>query len=261
MIAMRNVQCAMVALAAAGCSSAAPPLVPWNDGSVGRVNGGALFSGVELKPSQSLLWYRQNERHWGSPRFVNAIARAAATVSKERGGAPLVVGDLSAQYGGRISGHASHRSGRDADILFYVTTPRGVSMRNPGFVAFGADGLAPTVGSPGGYLRFDVARQWRFVKALIDDADARIQWIFISAPLRAHLLNYAFAKREPLEVLYRAALVLHQPGRPALAHDDHIHVRTECAPSELATGCQPTGPWREWFGEVPGSDLTVADVD
>jgi penicillin-insensitive murein endopeptidase len=261
MIAFGNACRAMFGLAAVACSSVPPPLVPWNDGSVGRVNGGALFGGVELRPAEALQWYRQNERHWGSSRFVGALARAAATVSKERGGAPLVVGDLSARYGGRISGHASHRSGRDADLLLYVTTTSGASIRNPGFCAFGADGLAPCGGAPGGYLRLDVARQWRFVKALLEDAEARIQWIFISAPLRAHLLNYAVARREPLEVLYRAAMVLHQPGRPALPHDDHIHVRTECSASELATGCQPTGPWRDWFGEVPGSDVEVGDVE
>jgi penicillin-insensitive murein endopeptidase len=261
MRAIRSAGCGALATVMIGCSAVPPPLVPWHDGSVGRVNGGALLGGVELRPGQSILWHRQNERHWGSPRFVGALERAAAKVSKERGGAPLVVGDLSARFGGHLAGHASHRSGRDADILFYVTTPLGASIRNPGFCSFGADGLAPATGFSGGYLRFDVSRQWRFVKALLEDVDARIQWIFISAPLRAYLLNYAFAKREPLEVQYRAAMVLHQPGRPALPHDDHIHVRTECAPSELATGCQPTGPWREWFGEIPAADVTVADVD
>ncbi len=259
MNAIRNTSSIIFAIAAAGCSLAPPPLIPWNDGSVGRVNGGALFHGAELAPLPSTLeWYRQNERHWAIPRFTRAIARAAGIVLRERGGAPLVIGDLSSQFGGRISGHASHRSGRDADILYYVTTPQGVPIRNPGFFAFGPDGLAS---SGAGYLRFDVAREWRFIKALIEDPEARIQWIFISAPLRAHLLNYAFAKREPIDILYRAAMVLHQPGRPALPHDDHIHVRTECAVDELSTGCQPTGPWREWFGEMPEPEIAVADVD
>ncbi len=259
MKAICNTTCTLLVIASAGCSYAPPPLVPWNDGSVGRVNGGMLFHGAELAavPKQ-LFWYRQNERHWGVPRFTSAIARAAAVVQRERGGAPLVIGDLSSQFGGRISGHASHRSGRDADILYYVTTPQGTPIRNPGFFQFGPDGLAS---SPSGYLLFDVARQWRFIKALLEDPEARIQWIFISAPLRAHLLNYAFAKREPLEIVYRAAFVLHQPGRPALPHDDHIHVRTECAQDEIATGCQPTGPWREWFGEMPEAEIATADVD
>jgi penicillin-insensitive murein endopeptidase len=37
-----------------------------------------------------------------------------------------------------------------------------------------------------------------------------------------------------------------QPN-PGGVHDDHIHVRTTCAPDERVAGCEPIGPRRSWL--------------
>jgi uncharacterized protein YraI len=62
--------------------------------------------------------YYTSARRWGRPAMVYGIERAARKFRQANPGAPRVgVGDISAQNGGRISGHASHRLGVDADLL------------------------------------------------------------------------------------------------------------------------------------------------
>ena len=48
--------------------------------------------------------------------------------------------------------------------------------------------------------------------------------------------------------------VLVQPAPPAQNHDDHLHARTACAPSELARGCEASGPIRPWVAERDEQD-------
>ena len=54
----------------------------------------------------------------------------------------MLVGDLSSEQGGKLSGHTSHQSGRDADVGFYATDARGRAVELDHFVAFAADGRA-----------------------------------------------------------------------------------------------------------------------
>ena len=160
----------LAALAAVGCARAPSPLAPAWHGSIGSPNRGVLVDGVELaRNAEGLRWLRSNDRHWGLPRFTAAIEHAAARVARERPGARLTVGDLSTPTGGGpLSPHFSHRSGVDADLLFYVTTLDGAPVDSPGFVHVGADGLAEDE-ARGRWLRFDVEREWLLVRALIDD--------------------------------------------------------------------------------------------
>jgi len=173
----------------------------------------------------------------------------------------LTVGDVSARGGGRISSHASHRTGRDADLLFYFVTLEGVPVTTPDFLRVGNDGLAWDPSSKR-FLRLDVEREWALVKALISDDDARIQWLFVSRPVRAMLLEWARARGESTETLARAMDVLLQPGPPAQPHDDHIHARTACDPDETAHGCEPFGPVRPWIAAFDeASARTIAQAD
>jgi penicillin-insensitive murein DD-endopeptidase len=208
---------------------------------------------------------RRDERHFGTPRLIAAIEHAASVVAKERPGSVLVVGDLSVDHGGRLLPHLSHRTGRDADLLLYVSTPEGAMVTSPGFVHFGADGLA---WDPKGqrYLRFDVAREWLLVKTLVEDDDARVQWIFLNHALEPMLIEWARAKGEPLETIHRAEEVLLEP-KPGGVHDDHTHIRVACDDAEVALGCEPNGPDRAWFVKddpapeaAPSTDDLVREV-
>jgi penicillin-insensitive murein endopeptidase len=163
----------------------------------------------------------------------------------------LVIGDLGAKTGGKIPGHASHRSGRDVDLLFYATTPAGAPIASPGFVKYEADGLA-VVPDSGDYVRLDLAREWLLVKKLVSDAELGVQFLFISRPLEALLMDYARARGEPLELQYRVQTVMLQPG-DSLPHDDHLHLRIACSPEEARAGCSGGGPYWEWLPPLPES--------
>ena len=230
----------------AGCIRSPSPLTPQNRGSVGLPHRGSLSSGAPLPDSGTgFARLRKNDRRYGTPFLVDAIERAAAVVAAERPGSVLVVGDLSADHGGRLLPHLSHRTGRDADLLLYVTTLGGAMVTSPGFVPFGADGLGWDAVHQR-FLRFDTPREWLLIKALITDDDARVQWIFLNHALIPMVIAWARAKGEPFETVRRAEEVLLEP-KPGGAHDDHTHIRVACTDEEVARGCEPSGPTRSWF--------------
>lgn len=250
---MRRLTLAAVLAGTAACSTACSTpsaIAPGLAGSVGLPHSGFLTGGRELpKDGHGYRWKSDDDRHWGLPRLVAMLEEASAAVADARPGSqPVFVGDLSAKGGGALMPkHRSHRTGRDVDVLFFATTLEGVPVPNPGFVKFGADGLGVT--GSGRFIRFDVARQWLFVRSLVESKHAHVQWIFISRVLEALLVEHAIALGEPPSLIARAQTVMQQPG-DSLPHDDHIHVRVACEPDELARGCSG-GPSWAWLPRGP----------
>jgi penicillin-insensitive murein DD-endopeptidase len=220
--------------------------------SYGSANRGRLISGVAL-PDSGPGYIRAKvgeDTRWSAPLLQKALERAASSVARELpGGAPLVIGDLSARHGGPHARHGSHRSGRDADVLFYILDVHGRSVRGSGFYAFDERG-ASTIAAPqapvAGTALFDTARNWLFVRALVLDEQVPAQWIFCADGIKALLLAYAAEHERDPRALVRAAYVLHQPssGNP---HRDHFHIRIPCTASERALGCQDDGPIWPWI--------------
>jgi penicillin-insensitive murein endopeptidase len=246
---------ACAAFSCIGCFGTPTPLAPGVAGSVGAPHHGVLTDAIELPvEGVGFVRYRKNgTNHWGNPRLVRALERVAKTLHDEMpDGAPLVIGDLSAKVGGKIPHHQSHRTGRDVDLPWLVTTPGGAPMQNPGFVPVGPDGLAAVEGA-GSYVRLDVPRQWRLVKDLITSPDIDVQWMFCSREVEALLIDYARALGEPMDLVWHAETVLMQPG-DSLAHDDHIHMRIACTPEELVLGCEGGGPRWEWLPPAPAAE-------
>jgi penicillin-insensitive murein endopeptidase len=233
------------------CFSSPTPLAPGLAGSVGMPNLGVQTDAVELPASgKGFVRYRpKGQNHWGRPRLVSALERIAAELDAEAPGSPLVIGDLAARTGGKIPGHASHRTGRDVDLLFYTTTPSGAPLTSPGFVRYEGDGLA-VVPDSGAYVRIDLERNWLLIKKLLNDRELGVQFIFVSRPLEALITDYARARAEPLELLYRVQTVMLQPG-DSLPHDDHLHLRIACSLDEIQAGCSGGGPYWEWLPQVP----------
>lgn len=227
------------------------PLAPGLQGSVGVPHNGVLTESSELpRQGEGYVRFRPNSpAYHGLPRLVRAIERAASVTAQQLPpGAPLVVGDLSGQWGGKIPRHNSHRTGRDVDFLFFVNSPYGVPMRNPGFFPLQADGL---VHFPDGrYAVLDLERQWLFLKALLTDEEIDVQFMFMSKQLEARLIQYALARGEDLELLWHAETVMLQPG-DSLPHADHVHLRIACKPDETTAGCAGGGPHWPWLEPIP----------
>jgi penicillin-insensitive murein endopeptidase len=245
---------------ATGCARAPSPLAPQLRGSIGMPHRGVLTDAGHLpRRGEGFRWLREDDRHYALPRFVAALERAAARVARERPGGTLLVGDLSAKGGGQLLPHLSHRSGRDADLLLYLTTLDGAPVESPGFLHVENDGLAwDDAGKR--FYRFDVEREWLLVKALLEDEDARVQWIFCGRNVAALLLEWARARGEAGETVWRAQQVLLQP-RPGGPHDDHVHVRTACTADEIASGCEWSGPMRAWLKLTPATSPPDTDAE
>jgi penicillin-insensitive murein endopeptidase len=190
---------------------------------VGYANSGALANGVLLTEDEYVRYLPGRLHHHGTEELVALVRRAARAVAREFPGSRLTVGDLSDHDGGPIGHHASHQSGRDVDLAFYVTDARGRPVHLNDYVSF--DGQGRPIA--GGHLRFDVARNWALVNALLEDPAVRVEHIFVANTLRALLLNYARTIRARPMTLARAQLVMHQPVG-ALPHSNHFHVRIAC---------------------------------
>jgi penicillin-insensitive murein endopeptidase len=194
--------------------------------SIGAPNAGHLENGVHLDTSKEIRVvgaYLPGDARWGTRELVRLIERTAHEVRKRFPDAVLGVGHLSRKGGGEIERHASHESGRDADIAFYLTDAAGKPIVRDHFVAILPDGKA---GAEAG-VRFDDARNWAVVAALLTDPQAHVTHIFVASPLRTRLLAYAAKVGAPAAIRARAAELMMQPHH-ALPHDDHFHVRIAC---------------------------------
>ncbi len=226
---------AVFAATLGACMRVPNPIFPAQSGSIGLPHEGTLRGAVPVgETALPLARLRDNDRRWAHP----ALARILLDAAKATGlrDSPLVLGDIAAPTGGEISGHRSHRTGRDVDVLFYFQDLAGAPVRTPDFLVVGADGLAWDKAHQR-WLRFDDARNWAFVQAVVTNREAPVHWIFIHRALRERLLRYANAVGEPAPVIYEASERMAQP-MPSGPHDDHFHVRIGCTPEYAAQGCE-----------------------
>lgn len=194
--------------------------------SIGSPTNGKLLGGAHLAEAPHLRIYpvyANADVRWGVEPLVSLIDRAARSVRKQFPDAVLSVGHLSKSGGGELDRHASHESGRDADIGFYVKNHAGKPIYADHMVAFRGDGTAQSW--PG--AEFDDARNWALVSSMLGDGRTHITHIFVASPLRARLLKYAERVGASPAIRARAAEVLAQP-KGSLPHDDHFHVRIGC---------------------------------
>jgi len=226
----------------------AEPLPAGQTISIGTSSDGYLRDARAL-PNRGPGYARlrpEDDTRYGTATLLAAIEHAAKSLDEAfPGGLPLRIGDLSNPSGGSHPRHRSHRSGRDADLLFFARDAGGLPTENAGWPSFDALGMSST--SPT-VVQFDEARNWHLVRTLVMNDDARVKWIFCSNELKARLLRYA-ARHEPsADAVLRATWVLHQPSNGD-DHDDHFHVRVGCSPAERQLGCREEPPHWPWLGD------------
>lgn len=273
-------------LVAAGCVG--PGLL--TDGttvSLGTHSTGALRAGRRL-PFRGEGYivprrWQERQRNFGTDELVELLVRSARRVHRLLPGSLLGVADLSPRGGGATPEHRSHRSGRDVDLIYYMTDLEGRPVLPTEMIYFDASGLSVPAkrsslsthpeggGSPGGVgpegggsrgggeeerrggetptsspapvRRVDIPRTWAMVRTLVTDPQVPVQWIFIGRPIAELLIQHARKSKEPDFVIERALAVMHQPS-DAQNHMDHWHLRIFCAPSDRYQGCVDRGPPR-----------------
>lgn len=218
--------------------------------SLGTHSLGTLRSPAMLPPQGDAYRipseWRGRHRNFGTDELVELVVRVARRVRIESGGGVLGVADLSAARGGATDEHSSHQSGRDLDLMPYSRDKRGEPAAPPENKMVSFDSKGRAVGVP--ERRFDDARNWLLVRALVTDSRVDVQWIFVGAALKARLLAHAERVGESTSLRAHAAALLHQPT-DAQKHDDHLHVRIYCSPRDRALGCWDRGPgrWQKKF--------------
>ncbi len=185
--------------------------------------------------------------------MIALLSDAARRVARDAGdNSVLWLGNIGADGGGDIPWSVSHNAGRDADLAFYTTTPSGDPVEPPDLLHYDDRGRSREYG---GYYRFDPARNWLLVKALLQSPNAQIQYLFISNGLRRIVLQEAQRRGEPEELVARASAVLRQPGG-ALPHDDHLHLRIYCGRPDAGARCEDIGVAHAWMPDL--QDVTRA---
>jgi penicillin-insensitive murein endopeptidase len=236
-----------LALAVGPSASAGPPAeskTAKESTSIGTPMKGSLTRGEVLpkKGSGYLMLKKTRDRRarFGVSELVYLVKDAAHKVYRRHRGSVLLVGDLSSRKGGPLENHGSHQNGRDVDLLFYVLDKSGEPVSPELFIPFDRNGYS--VEPPMEY-RFDTARNWALVEALIRSNRASVQWIFVADHLKQLLLDYATTHKAPRSVIGKARQILRQPGKKA--HWDHFHVRIYC-PADDRPACEDVGPRWAW---------------
>lgn len=218
--------------------------------SVGFAWRGRLVRGVKLEPSATVRYlpeYASTGHFYGTWELVQVLQRAAHRVAQRRPSVALSMGELSAAGGGDLPGHASHESGRDADVGFYMLDGQSRPYSAFAFANFDRQGrgLPPNQG-----LTFDTARNWEFLARLVADRDARVQFVFVAPVIKRLLLAHGRDIGAPSKVLRRAARVMVKPNDKH-PHGNHFHVRLYCSPLDRPK-CSDRAPFWPWY---PGSPL------
>jgi penicillin-insensitive murein DD-endopeptidase len=224
-------------------SVASPP--PASAGSGGDPFAGWLTDGeaFPLGPHHRLQHHvNKSKTFYATPALIDGLLRAAKAVATEvPGGQPLVVGNLSRKNGGDITDSHTHNSGRDVDLVFFMTQLDGTSVRvrNHHYDAQGRSRRLPKK------YTFDLERNWTTIQALANDQETALQWIIMEPHLEVLLLRHAKAQGMSKAQLRRYADMMTLPAY-AGRHENHMHIRVQCTVEDWKDRCQPTGPVWPW---------------
>jgi len=203
------------------------PLLAVEEGDTGvvedmapRCNTESLPDGMELPENDALYLRWHPSRSWGRPELVEVITAAAEQVAWRVPSAdPIVVGDMSREGGGHLSGHRSHRAGLDADIGIYWGESR---QHLHGFMD-----IPPS--------QLDVATTWTLLDAMFETG--LVERVLMDQSHIRRLRTYVqqagilteneawsvFPQADTPDIWTIEGVVQHVDG-----HRNHIHVRVRC---------------------------------
>lgn len=116
----------------------------------------------------------------------------------------ILVGSLSQPGGGKVSGHASHQNGLDADVYFIRVNDQE---------------LGNLVVNGRVSRNFDTIKNYEFIKALV--STNRIRKVFVNRAIKRALCSYSRLQGLENDPLQRKIAI--ESG-----HINHVHVRITC---------------------------------
>lgn len=211
--------------------------------SIGPLSDGRLENAAEL-PAKG-VGYRLSSpdrgTNFGTDEMVFGLMEIAAIFHDlwgEKG--EFLVGDIGSEKGGKLQPHQNHQNGRDVDLGLYLCDDQGRPQGNR-MVHFDAEGKT----KEGGTIRFDAARNWEFIVAMLENARfGEVRAIYLADWLKKLLLDHArglqsrartSAQVERLQKLIKEAeRVISQPS--SSPHDNHIHLSLKCSKEDRKSG-------------------------
>lgn len=180
-----------------------------------------LRGGMRLPDRPELYRYWNGVTAWGTAEMLHAITTASAEMAWLMPHAdPLVIGDISRRYGGKLSSHKSHRGGMDADIGIFTT---GGSQPDGG----GFTGVTPQT--------MDYEANWLFWRSLLETGlvdrilldqrliDAMRAWTIEQGELSEADAYRTFPPAGTPRLWAYTSVFQH-----AINHHHHIHLRVLC---------------------------------
>ena len=183
-----------------------------------------------------LFHYRN--RYYGSSGLIDILKKSAAELFQAYPeGERLQLGDLSAERGGFVSGHASHQNGLDVDLVYLRMNYEEQDPSIP-------NGFQESFVVKGKVTRnFDFQRNWRFFQ--IVHSSGRLNRIFVAPEIKEALCHYAGYTVTSEDEVESAIQVLRRL-RPYKNHADHMHLRLTCP--ETSPDCNPQEEMPEGSG-------------
>lgn len=187
--------------------------------SIGSPNRGKLRNGMPLPEGESWRLRPMRRRAYGTHTTVAVLVDAFEAYGQAFPDGPKIrMGEIAKRTGGRVSPHASHRSGRDVDI---------------GYISHGPDDNTDRWRNHSSERTFDAEKNWMLISELLKSG--HVQTIYVSRKLQK-LLHQEAAKTLTPEQL---AATFEYPRTPESAHakiqhwrghGNHMHVRFDCEP-------------------------------
>jgi murein endopeptidase len=182
--------------------------------AVGAPWAGQLANASKLETGEGYV-VKRPARSFGTKHLLEHLRGAIGEVRALYPNVPtLAIGDISAEYGGKISDHRSHQSGLDVDVGFYFTSGAVTTFADAGSA-------------------FDLEANWALLAAFtrIAALDDGVQMIFLDYDIQHRLYDFAKRRGTPdheLDYIFQyprgrdelSGLVRHWPG-----HGNHFHVR------------------------------------
>lgn len=223
--------------------------------SIGDTRDGYLINGQPL-PMASLSIRQlpvQYERGltYATPQFIKLLTDTAKTMQKKYPGTIMYMGNMSAREGGDIPYSVSHNSGRDGDIAFYYLDENGKFAHPDNLYKVNKHLQART---KSGILTFDLEKNTTLIETLITHPKIDVQFIFLAKYIRTAIHKELIRRGASEELLERfEKIVIIQA-----AHNDHFHVRTYCADTDICAGCIDKSYIHDWHEDpVPKQQKCV----
>ncbi len=200
--------------------------------SVGAPNRGHIEHAAPFPDGNAWVLRTFRPRSYATRHTVDTLATALTDWHERHPTAnPVKLGEFSKRGGGRVRPHASHRTGRDVDIGYVMAEP------DLGHRFVRAD--AQTI---------DAAATWGLVHRLLASGD--VQSIFMDSEVQALLLPFAaqsLTLEEQRSVFSLLAFDARSEKKAIIrawrGHDDHMHIRLRCTPTDAQ--CRETAAKRK----------------